>query len=277
MSETAEAGASHIPELFRSVITPPAPAAVTKKAEENVAAIVENTKGWWREALAARVPSLVAALGGNARAWWTRARVHRVTEASLPNRYVDALAVEGASPLPGLFLVALNSNFGGSAVLCRLVCASLAEDTFGVVQRDIPKILEALLAFLEALEEYQAELNAKYAMPSEDILAGLAPKEVAERETLVMEAARASEVCWVVTDGECPLSLSDRGRGSADLRFAFCLLSLRFLRWGARGAHAHTAIKEGIVQIVRTFGEKLAAFKFPPRVAGKLQGFVDYN
>ena len=38
-----------------------------------------------------------------------------------------------------------------------------------------------------------------------------------------------------------------------------------------------TAIKEGVVQIVRTFGEKLAAFKFPPRVARQLQGFVDYN
>ena len=38
-----------------------------------------------------------------------------------------------------------------------------------------------------------------------------------------------------------------------------------------------TAIKEGIVQIVRTFGEKLSAFKFPPWVTKKLQGFVDYN
>lgn len=38
-----------------------------------------------------------------------------------------------------------------------------------------------------------------------------------------------------------------------------------------------TAIKDGIVQIVRTFGEKLSAFRFPPRIAKKLQGFVDYN
>ena len=38
-----------------------------------------------------------------------------------------------------------------------------------------------------------------------------------------------------------------------------------------------TAIKDGIVQIVRTFGDKLSAFKFPPRIARKLQGFVDYN
>ncbi|KAI1792249.1 nucleoporin protein Ndc1-Nup [Ganoderma leucocontextum] len=218
VSETAEAGASHIPELFRSVMpataTSPAPASmnVARKAEENV----ENTKGRWREALKEHVPRLVAAAGGHAQAWWTRERVHRVAEASLPNRYVDALAVE---------------------VLCRLTCASLTEDAYGVVQRDIPRILEALLASLTALEEYQAELNAKYALPPPDVLGGLSAKAVAERETLAMEAARASEVCSVVTD----------------------------------------AIKEGVVQIVRTFGEKLAAFKFPQRVARKLQGFVDYN
>ena len=39
----------------------------------------------------------------------------------------------------------------------------------------------------------------------------------------------------------------------------------------------HTALKDGIVKIVRTFGDKLSAFKFPPRTARKLQGFVDYN
>lgn len=37
------------------------------------------------------------------------------------------------------------------------------------------------------------------------------------------------------------------------------------------------ALKEGIARVVRTFGEKLGAFKFPPRTARKLQGFVDYN
>lgn len=31
------------------------------------------------------------------------------------------------------------------------------------------------------------------------------------------------------------------------------------------------------MQVVRTFGDKLSAFKFPPHIARKLQGFVDYN
>ncbi|RPD56539.1 hypothetical protein L226DRAFT_455586 [Lentinus tigrinus ALCF2SS1-7] len=224
VSETAEAGASHIPELFRSVMpsTPGPSAAVetVKKAEENVAAIVSQTKGKWREgaskAVSAYVPRSVAEVAGQAKSWWTRERVHRLAETSLPNRHMDAMAAE---------------------VLCRLVCASLTEDRYGVVQRDIPKILEALLSFLSALEDYQTELNAKYTLPGPEQLKELPVKEVAEKETLAMEAARASEVLSVVSD----------------------------------------AIKDGIVQIVRTFGEKLSAFRLPPRIAKKLQGFVDYN
>ncbi len=87
------------------------------------------------------------------------------------------------------------------SVLCRLICASLTEDRYGVVQRDIPKIIEALLSFLTALEDYQAELNAKYTLPGPEELKELPIKEVAERETLAMEAARASEVLSVVSDG----------------------------------------------------------------------------
>lgn len=44
-------------------------------------------------------------------------------------------------------------------MLSRLVCASLTEDRYGVVQRDIPRILEALLAFLTALEDAQKEVS----------------------------------------------------------------------------------------------------------------------
>ena len=48
------------------------------------------------------------------------------------------------------------------------MCASLSEDKYGVVQRDIPRILEAMLSFLSALEEYQVELNASSA-PREEL------------------------------------------------------------------------------------------------------------
>jgi len=43
-------------------------------------------------------------------------------------------------------------------VLSRLVCASLTEDRYGVMQRDIPRILEALLVFLTAVEDAQKEI-----------------------------------------------------------------------------------------------------------------------
>ena len=35
------------------------------------------------------------------------------------------------------------------------------------------------------------------------------------------------------------------------------------------------ALRNGVEEIVGTFGETLSAFKFPPRIARKLQGYVD--
>jgi len=45
-------------------------------------------------------------------------------------------------------------------VLSRLVCPSLTEDHYSVVQRDIPHILEALLVFLMAVEDAQKEIGS---------------------------------------------------------------------------------------------------------------------
>jgi len=92
---------------------------------------------------------------------------------------------------------------------------SLTEDRYGVVQRDIPRILEALLAFLTALEDAQQEIPL-----SED----------------AEEAARAIDVYSRPAD----------------------------------------AMKEAVVRIVQTFGPRLTAFRFPYRIAQKLQGFADY-
>ena len=123
-------------------------------------------------------------------------------------------------------------------MLSRLVCASLTEDRYGVVQRDTPKIIEALLSFLSALEDYQAELNAKYMLPGPDKLKELSIKEVAEKETLAMEAARASEVTSVVGDGECVarfdgrVLMGDRGRQLS--RTGWCRSCARSARSWAR-------------------------------------------
>ncbi len=61
-------------------------------------------------------------------------------------------------------------------VLSGLVCASLTEDRYGVVQRDIPCVLEALLVFLMALEDAQKEIaspdDAEDAARAADVYSG---------------------------------------------------------------------------------------------------------
>ena len=45
-------------------------------------------------------------------------------------------------------------------VSSHYVCASLTEDQCGVVQRDIPKILEAIARFLGEVDKWHAEISA---------------------------------------------------------------------------------------------------------------------
>lgn len=48
-------------------------------------------------------------------------------------------------------------------VLAGFTVASLEEDAYGVLQKDIPKILEALTSYLIMLEMYTRELQASAA------------------------------------------------------------------------------------------------------------------
>jgi len=48
-------------------------------------------------------------------------------------------------------------------VLARFTVASLGEDAYGVLQKDIPKILEAFTSYLIMLENYTRELQASAA------------------------------------------------------------------------------------------------------------------
>ena len=92
-----------------------------------------------------------------------------------------------------------------STVLSHLVCYSLTEDKYGIVQRDIPRIIEALLSLLTALEDYQSELRAKYPEPKPEELQKLSEKEQTEKWQLVIEGARAVDVLSEVSDRECSL------------------------------------------------------------------------
>lgn len=128
-----------------------------------------------------------------------------------------------------------------------------------MVQRDIPKVIEAMVSFLTAVEEYQLEVNAM----SPPISPETSGKELAEHLALAREVERASEVLGVVSGGTFSL-------------FFFSLLpSLSSLEYHTDSSGA--GLKEALDRIVWTFGDKLMAFKFPPKVASKLQTFVDYN
>lgn len=48
----------------------------------------------------------------------------------------------------------------GPVALSMLVAHSLQEDPYGRVQRDIPRVLEAMITYLGALEQLVDEVNA---------------------------------------------------------------------------------------------------------------------
>ncbi|KAG6369285.1 nucleoporin protein Ndc1-Nup [Boletus reticuloceps] len=220
-----------IPELFRSTSSLPAAATTPATTTAGATTPQQNLIGTYVSRATARCRGLVVKYTplwcreviAQWDAWWSRDRINKVTEKCLPNRDLDALIVE---------------------VLAGLVCASLTEDRYGVVQRDIPRIVEAFLSFLTALEEYHAEVTKLYIPPTPDEITQEDFKILMEKERTRVEVAKATEAIGIVADADAP-----------------------FLR---------LALKSGVADIARTFGEKLVAFKFPPRIAKKLQSFVDY-
>ncbi|KAH0828828.1 nucleoporin protein Ndc1-Nup [Lanmaoa asiatica] len=212
-----------IPELFRSASSPPVVAAVsstttataTSPRLDVIGAYASRAKAQCQSLIVKYSPSWCQDAVTQWDAWWNRDRINKATEKCLPNRDLDALIVE---------------------VLAGLVCASLTEDRYGVVQRDIPRILEAFLSFLTALEEYHVEVTKLYVPPTPDEVTQGDFNVLMEKERTRVEVAKATEAIGIVAD----------------------------------------ALKSGVADIARTFGEKLVAFKFPPRIAKKLQSFVDY-
>ncbi|KAF8550767.1 hypothetical protein OG21DRAFT_1499585 [Imleria badia] len=212
-----------IPELFRSASSPPvaAPppppttAATATPQPDFIGTYISRAKAQCQSLVVKYTPPWCQDVVAQWDTWWSRDRMNKVTEKCLPNRDLDALIVE---------------------VLAGLVCASLTEDRYGVVQRDIPRILEAFLSFLTALEEHHVEVTKLYVPPTPDEITEGDLKVLREKERTRVEVAKATEAIGIVAD----------------------------------------ALKSGVADIARTFGEKLVAFKFPPRIAKKLQSFVDY-
>ena len=78
------------------------------------------------------------------------------------------------------------------------MCASLTEDRYGMVQRDTPKILESMVSFLMAIEEYQREINALVKPPT----GRLSDEETREMDSLLVEVHKAQETLGYMGDCE---------------------------------------------------------------------------
>ena len=144
-------------------------------------------------------------------------------------------------------------------MLAGFVCASLTEDHYGVVQRDVPHILEAFLSFLIALEEYQVEVTKLYVPPTLDEIIQRDFKVLREKERTRVEVAKATEAIGIISDRTLLLGSHPP-----------CMADVSFVSW-------RSALRSGVANIAWTFEKKLVAFKFPPRIAQKLRSFVDYT
>lgn len=69
------------------------------------------------------------------------------------------------------------------------------------MQRDIPRILEAFLSFLSALEEYHVEVTKLYVPPTPDEITEGNMKVLREKERTRVEVAKATEAIGIVADG----------------------------------------------------------------------------
>ena len=83
--------------------------------------------------------------------------------------------------------------------LSYLVCTSLTEDQYGIVQRDIPKILEAFTSFLSAIEEYQLQINSLIKPPSTS--GELSLKEQEAQNLVAIEVEKAQGILGETADG----------------------------------------------------------------------------
>ncbi|KAJ7182968.1 nucleoporin protein Ndc1-Nup-domain-containing protein [Mycena crocata] len=205
-------------------------------------------------AVAASVWTGVKQMGGGALDWrgyvpvWAVRLGEKAVRVSVPRAWTverKGRAVRGWVPRGEVCVEAIG-------VLSHLTCASLTEDRFGVVQRDIPRVLEALCAFLGAVEEAVEGLRPAGAG---------ADTQSADTSTDGPEAGAAE----VEKTEEQKRKAQELAEEAADLDQAREVLG-----------DVADALKEGIARITRTFGDKLRAFRFAPRTAARLQGFVDY-
>ncbi|KAF8344848.1 nucleoporin protein Ndc1-Nup [Amanita rubescens] len=220
-----------VPELFRSVLRSSTPA---------------KREGAPLPAAAAAKQNGGDGMGGgvfNNYEWWTRERVHKLVENGVSNKDLDLVVFD---------------------MLSHYVCASLTEDQYGVVQRDIPKILEAMIRFLREVDKWRAEILAASSSPASGTAAAanVSPSNSTTTTTTTDSPSRPANA-----DADANANSKSKEDQQAEEERAKANAILTELSDGLR---------ESIGRIVRTFGNKLMAFKFPPVVASGVQGFMDY-
>ena len=129
------------------------------------------------------------------------------------------------------------------------------EDQYGVVQRDIPKILEAMVRFLGEVDKWRAEISAASSLTVTATTADSSPS--ASSATATTAAAGSPQRPKPITNQE-QRAEEERLKGNAVL------------------TELSDGLRECIGRIVRTFGDKLMAFRYPPAVASGVQAFMDY-
>ena len=121
------------------------------------------------------------------------------------------------------------------------------------MQRDIPKILEAMVRFLREVEKWRAEISAVSSSPA--LAANVSPSNSTTTATTADSPPRPANDSKSKQNEQ---EAEERAKANAIL------------------TELSDGLKESIGRIVRTFGNKLMAFKFPPAVASGVQGFMDY-
>ncbi|KAJ7028800.1 hypothetical protein C8F04DRAFT_1188238 [Mycena alexandri] len=141
-------------------------------------------------------------------------------------------------------------------------------------QRDIPRILEALIAFLVAIEDAQAQLRPPpHAQPAKSNTSGRKWKWAAARDAngrgrADWGAGYSGGQLWLgwramrITRGERRRHVD--AEEQANLAEARAVLR-----------EALDALTDGLSRITRTFGDKLGVFRFVPRTVTAVRGFAN--
>ena len=127
---------------------------------------------------------------------------------------------------------------------------------YGVVQRDIPKILEVMVRLVGEVDKWRAEISAASSLTVTAASVDSSPS-----------ASSATATTTTANDPpQRPKPISNQDPRAEEER----------LKANAVLTELSDGLRVSIGRITRTSGDKLMAFRFPPAVASGAQAFMDY-